>query len=321
MHSKGIHEDSAHRTIAISSWLVEGGDPPLGETKEDSVRKRALGALMVVAFCVAAMPALANTHDLQVTVTTNGTTNTFAKPGTLKVTVKIKNNGPQAVVYEDGGYTFGVSKFDHTGQQFLKEIGKRDVPLLSAPGGSLQEFTYTFEEAEPPTGKFFYRAFIGKKAGGVYSDSNNINNKAEAFLTIGDRISWRTRLLPDHFTKAEVTLTTTELQKLNQTAYSLADMVSSNTDRLVDGSKCSSCHTGQATQSITKYRPDLSSLPVPSTRNHRPTKTSEITTGYNWANADTSQSIAMKFKVNTAKDEKLRRIFYYWYVLGARENP
>ena len=266
-------------------------------------------------------------HDLEVKLTAlNVQSGQVVHPGPVKFTVTVKNKAG-AIVSASSGYKIQVAKYDHTGQQYLKSVYTRDLPLLApypAPSGRIDTFTtpeFQDSAAQNDTGlTFIYRATIGP---GYYTDAYNADNRSDIgvrFLSQTSTVtplSWKRRLTPADFTRAGATLTDTQINKLNNNEYSLQSIVSSSTDRLFDNQKCSDCHTGQANQPVTKYRPELAQLPITKLMNHRPTRTSEIAGGYNWQNGGNNGAIGT-FMNNGSKPDILKKIFKKWLDDGAR---
>jgi len=276
-----------------------------------------IGALVI------AGAALANTHDIQLTMTAPGAVGgRIAAPGPVVLRVTIKNNGPQAVVYEDGLKVIAM-KFDHTGQQYLRQVDVlKDMPLLQPGESQTRDFTDKTEgNYAVTTGTFFYKA--GIKSSGYYTDSNNANHKPEVGMIIyaasQTPVKWTSRLTEADFTRAGVTLTDAQKTKLRGTSYSIESIVQITTDRLVDTMTCGSCHSGQATQSAAKYRP-VNPTSFSTTENHRKGKSDmSVTSGYNWGEANKSGVIAAFIASSINKPNPLEKIFHLWMLDGKQQ--
>jgi hypothetical protein len=85
--------------------------------------------------------------------------------------VEIRNNGPDKLT---ATYKVALNRFDHTGQQFLIQVGTKDLLPLNAG----QTVTLEFTEANPPAGSFTYK--IGLTP--YFTDTNNNNHRPEKFV-------------------------------------------------------------------------------------------------------------------------------------------
>ena len=259
-----------------------------------------------------ALSAGAATHDLQVTLTSNAVQGRIPA-GSISLRVTIKNNGPDKVAYEEG-LNFSINKFDHTGQQFLKQVATRVLPLLDPPGGSVNSMSFDYTDSSV-AGTFVYKAGLGP---GYYRDTNNTNQTPSHtvifYAPSTTPVKWSARLTSADFTRAGATLTQQQIDKLNSNTYTLDSIVTSGTDRLVDSQRCNSCHTGQPGQQPAKYRP---TIPITKTNAHRINKTDTNTTAtYTWSEAGASGVIA-KFNATTySKPDALEKIFRQWLLDG-----
>ena len=270
---------------------------------------RVIGLWAALSVCATAG---AVTHDLQMTLTSNAVQGRLpAGPVSLRVT--IKNNGPDRVAYEEG-LKFSVIKYDHTGQQYLKQVATREVPLLDPPGGSMSSISFDYTDTSA-AGTFFYKASLSP---GTYSDSNNANQKPETavifYTAAASPVKWSARLTEADFTRAGATLTQQQKDKLNANTYTLESIVTSGTDRLVDSQRCNSCHTGQPEQGPARYRP---TIPISKTNAHRVNKSdTNATTSYTWYEAGADGVIAKFIASTYAKPEPIEKIFRQWLLDG-----
>lgn len=141
--------------------------------------KRSRIAIMTFALAAFTTPLFAANapHDLKVTLKAlNSSGVSVVYPGPVKLQMRVDNLGPVRV---SGSYKMIINKYDHTGQQWLKSVFTRDLPLLDPPGGTMTYFTYNVEDTAGTHDKgitFIYRAFIGP---GYYTDATNANNKSD----------------------------------------------------------------------------------------------------------------------------------------------
>ena len=265
----------------------------------------------VLAFAICAAAGAA-THDLEMTLTSNAVQGRLPA-GAISLRVTIKNKGPERVAYEEG-LRFNVLKYDHTGQQYLKQVASREVPLLDPPNGNMSSISFDYTDSSA-AGTFFYKATLSP---GSYSDSNNANQKPEVavifYTPSATPVKWSTRLTEADFTRAGVTLTQQQKDKLAANTYTIESIVTSGTDRLVDAQRCNSCHTGQPEQQPARYRP---TIPISRTNAHRINKSDSNTTpSYAWSEAGADGVIA-KFIANSySKPEALEKLFRQWLLDG-----
>lgn len=108
---------------------------------------------------------------------------TFVQPGNLPggqtdagrpltFKVKIVNNGPDAY---PGGFSLNLNRFDHTGQQFLAQVGSAQPVNALAVNQSVE---LTFADQNPPLGSYFYKVGFTP----YFTDGNNTNHKPEKFV-------------------------------------------------------------------------------------------------------------------------------------------
>jgi hypothetical protein len=269
---------------------------------------------MAVIVAAVAAAAGAATHDLEVTLTSNAVQGRIPA-GTINLKITIKNKGPEKVAYEEG-LTFTITKFDHTGQQYLKQVATRVLPLLDPPGGSVNSMSFDYTDSST-AGTFYYKAGLGP---GYYTDSNNTNHRPQFavifYAPAATQLRWSARLTPADFTRAGATLTQQQIDKLNANTYTLESIVTSGTDRLTDSQRCNSCHTGQPGQQPAKYRP---TVPISMTNAHRVNATdTNPTASYTWAEAGSSGVIAKFLASSYSKPQPLEKIFHQWLLDGRR---
>jgi hypothetical protein len=127
-------------------------------------------------------------------------------------------------------------------------------------------------------------------------------------------LRWSSRLTEDDFTRAGAILTRAQREKLTANTYTLQSIVSSGTDRLVDGERCNSCHTGQPDQAPARYRP---TIPIDRSNAHRIHKSdSSATSAYTWSEAGSDGVIAKFITTPHAKPDALKKIFRQWLLDG-----
>ena len=108
---------------------------------------------------------------------------TFVQPGALPggqtdagrpltFKVKIVNNGPDAY---PGGFSLNLNRFDHTGQQFLAQVGSAQPVNALAVNHSVE---LTFTDQSPPQGSYFYKVGFTP----YFTDGNNTNHKPDKFV-------------------------------------------------------------------------------------------------------------------------------------------
>jgi hypothetical protein len=152
----------------------------------------------------------------------------------------------------------------------------------------------------------------------ITSTANTAMNFASPLFTVSAPTStlawtWTTRLTPAHFAALGVTLDATQSQKLNNGTYTIESIVNSKTDRLYDSSKCSSCHSGEATQAAGKYRP---LVPVYKTHSHYVRKTdAQPTIGYRWS-APSGGVVSAFVASPIGKPDMLEKLFQRWLKEG-----
>jgi hypothetical protein len=272
--------------------------------------------LTVVALMMCVVPAYAVSYDVAVQKleATNAPGGKFVGQ-TLNMKVTVVNIGPGAISSNDGVKVV-VSRYDQTGQQFQKEVYKRDVFLLQPYNNTTDTAMIVTFTDNPAIGSYFYKAGIVGNA--YYTDPNNANNKAEMFIQVSGPLTWTGRLWPQDFTRAGATVSSTMASKLNGSTYSLQSIVSGSTDRVVDTMKCNSCHSGTDSQSAGKYQPVYDGTNIAMDRDHKVTKGGAVTSGFRW-NASGSNGVIGHFVASTYnKPAELEKIFQLWLSDGAR---
>ncbi len=299
--------------------------------------KAILRAVVILAglLMIPGSAAAANTHDIELTMKAlDTTTGRIAAPGPVKIRVTIKNNGPQAIVYEDG-LKLSVNKYDHTGQQYLRTIepvAMTEVPLLASGATGTLDFVDKSLTSGPKdingnyytvkAGTFIYKPAL-KPASGIYSDSKNENQRPELGMIIytasSSPVKWTSRLREEDFVRAGATLEAGEKSKLLATTYSIRSIALSETDRLVNTQKCNSCHTGASTQSPGNYAP-VNPTTFTSSTDHKKSKgDTNATARYNWGNTGKDGVIAAFIASASGKPTVLEKIFLLWLLDGAQQ--
>ncbi|PWT88171.1 MAG: hypothetical protein C5B54_11030 [Acidobacteria bacterium] len=131
--------------------------------------------------------------------------------------------------------------------------------------------------------------------------------------TTASKVTWSNRLDETAFEAAGYTPTATEIGKLNSTTYSVGSILTGTTDRLVDSSKCSDCHTGSNSQGPGRYYPIYTDMNSGSM--HYIDNT--FSTYYSW-NDPTTNGLVYHFQnAGIPKPDGLKKIFQKWLDDGA----
>ena len=220
-----------------------------------------------------------------------------------------------ALVNLEGGDqdNFG-SGFYHTQRTVFDDDATATINSSTAP------FVGTFAPYQPLSA---FNGKYGNAANGTWAlrvtdersgDSGILYNWA---LIIDDapgtKVTWYGRLTLEQFLAAGYTPTPEQEAKLLNTSYSLQNIVSGWTDRLVDGAYCTGCHTGSFAQLPGRYFPNYLNMSYAAAH----WKTAAHDSSYTWSDA-TTQGLIYQFRNNTVnKPPGLKAIFQKWLDDGA----